>query len=82
VDNLLSAWAVAFTVKTTAKDWTEFARYAIDMQEREGWDPQVFIDWVKKQEGYPAFWSRKRMEENYPKAFKALHTVDVEKEVF
>lgn len=72
VDNLLSAWAVAFTVKTTAKDWTLFARYAIDMQDREGWEPEVFIKWVKGQEGYPQFWSRKRMEENYPKAYAVV----------
>lgn len=72
VDNLLSAWAVAFTVNTTAKDWTLFARYAIDMQERNGWEPEVFIKWVKAQEGYPAYWSRKRMEENYPKAYAVV----------
>lgn len=69
IDSLLSRWSVAFLVKTTAKDWRKFAEYAIDMRDREGWEPDKFIEWVKRQEGYPQFWSRKRMEENYPKAF-------------
>lgn len=69
VDELLSLWSVAFLVKTTNKRWRAFAEYAIDMQDKQGWEPKKFIEWVKRQEGYPTYWSQQRMEENYPKAF-------------
>lgn len=79
VDSLLSAFGVAFVVNTETKDWREFAKYAINMQDEHGWEPQKFIKWVKKQQGYPDYWSRKRMQENYPKAFaeipQSLHPV-------
>ena len=79
VDYLLSAFGVAFVVNTETKDWREFAKYAINMQDEHGWEPQKFIKWVKKQQGYPDYWSRKRMQENYPKAFaeipQSLHPV-------
>lgn len=68
-DALLSRWSVAFLVKTTSKDWRKFAEYAVEMQTKNGWEPDKFIEWVKKQEGYPTYWSQKRMEENYMKAF-------------
>ena len=69
IDDLLSKWAVAFVVKTTSKDWRKFAEYAVDQQRKDGWDPDKFIEWVKRQDGYPTYWTQKRMEENYPKAF-------------
>ena len=72
VDSLLSAFGVAFVVNTETKDWREFAKYAINMQDEHGWEPQKFIEWVKKQQGYPDYWSRKRMQENYPKAFAEI----------
>ncbi len=69
IDDLLSKWAVNFVVNTTSKDWRQFAEYAVDMHTKEGWNPIVFIQWVKSQDGWPNYWSRKRMQENYPKAY-------------
>jgi len=74
IDDLLSKWAVNFVVNTTSKDWRQFAEYAVDMHTKEGWNPLLFIQWVQSQDGWPNYWSRKRMQENYPKAYAGKMT--------
>lgn len=69
MDALLSAFGEAFRLNTETKEWREFAKYAISEQKEKGWLPEVFIEWVKKQKGYPDYWSCRRMKENYPRAF-------------
>ena len=73
VDALLSAFGVAFIVNTETKEWRKLAEYAVKMQD-QGWQPEQFIRWVKSQDGYPTYWTCRRMLENYPKAFE--HTTD------
>lgn len=69
IDALLSAFGVAFQKNVETKEWRSFAKYCISELTTKGWKPEVFIEWVKKQKGYPEFWSLKRMREDYPKAF-------------
>lgn len=69
IEALQSAFGVAFVVNSESKEWREFAKYAIEKQDSDGWKPETFIAWVKQQKGYPDYWSCKRMRENYPKAF-------------
>lgn len=69
LDALLSAFGEAFTVNTETSEWKKLAKYAISEQKLKGYDPQVFIEWVKRQKGYPEFWSCKRMLTEYPRAF-------------
>ena len=68
-DALLSAFGVAFVVNSETAEWKKFAKYAISEQKLKGWEPERFIKWVKAQQGYPQFWTCRRMMENYPKAF-------------
>lgn len=68
-DALLSALGVAFVVNSETAEWKKFAKYAISEQKLKGWEPERFIKWVKAQQGYPQFWTCRRMMENYPKAF-------------
>jgi hypothetical protein len=69
LDALLSAFGEAFTVNTETAEWKKLAKHAISEQKLKGYDPQVFIEWVKRQKGYPEFWSCKRMLTEYPRAF-------------
>jgi hypothetical protein len=69
LDALLSAFGEAFIVNTETSEWKKLAKHAISEQKLRGYDPQVFIEWVKRQDGYPKFWSCKRMLTEYPRAF-------------
>lgn len=71
VDALLSAYGVAFVVNTETKEWRKLAEYGIKMQDERDWEPEVFINWVKSQDGYPTYWTCRRMLENYPKAYES-----------
>ena len=70
VDALLSAYGVAFVVNSETKEWKTLAKYAIGKQVELGWNPETFIEWVKKQDGYPTYWTAKRMLSEYPKAYE------------
>jgi hypothetical protein len=69
VDALLSAFGEAFIVNTETTEWKKLAKHALSEQKLRGYDPLVFIEWVKRQKGYPEFWSCKRMLTEYPRAF-------------
>lgn len=71
MDALLSAYGVAFTVNSETAEWKKLAKHAISEQKAKGWEPAVFIEWVKKQNGFAeGFWSARRMLSEYPKAYK------------
>ena len=71
LDALLSAYGVAFTVNSETAEWKKLAKHAISEQKTKGWEPAVFIEWVKKQNGFAdGFWSARRMLSEYPKAYK------------
>ena len=73
VDALLSAFGVAFVVNSETKEWRKLAEYGIRMQDERGWKPETFIQWVKSQDGYPQYWTCRRMLENYPKAYEQVN---------
>ena len=73
VDALLSAFGMAFVVNSETKEWRKLAEYGIRMQDERGWEPETFIKWVKSQDGYPQYWTCRRMLENYPKAYEQVN---------
>lgn len=77
VDALLSAYGVAFVVNSETKEWRKLAEYGIRMQDENGWEPETFIKWVKSQDGYPQYWTCRRMLTEYPRAY--VETTPTEK---
>ncbi len=77
IDALLSAYGIAFVVNSETADFKKLAKHAISEQTTKGWNPAVFIEWVKKQKGFAdGFWSARRMFTEYPKAYTQASQVE------
>lgn len=77
IDALLSAYGVAFVVNSENSDFKKLAKHAISEQTLKGWNPAIFIEWVKKQKGFSeGFWSARRMLTEYPKAYTQAQPVE------
>lgn len=77
IDALLSAYGVAFVVNSETSDFKKLAKHAISEQTTKGWNPAVFIEWVRKQKGFAdGFWSARRMFTEYPKAYTQAPPVE------
>lgn len=64
--------ASRFRNNPTSKRWQEFIDYAARMQQENGWEIKVFLDWLMAQRGFDLnFWPPDKMKENYPRAFAA-----------
>lgn len=77
IDALLSAYGEAFVVNSENSDFKKLAKHAISEQMSKGWNPAVFIEWVKRQKGFSeGFWSARRMLTEYPKAYTQAPQVE------
>lgn len=69
--HIASRIKVRLNLNPSGKDAETFIEYAAQCKIKDGWDIEKFLDWwlIEENGGKRAFWSFKRMEQQYPGAF-------------
>lgn len=72
IDAILSYLGESFTINTSRKEWKDFAKYILSCEKQHGWQVEVFVKWLKAKPDFDLdYWTARRMEEHYPRAFTA-----------